>query len=114
MSDKGKVVNGWLVYDDSPNTYGWFNLALVSDDVPESASTSEFDALLDRIYKRHSAGCCLHLAVDDGNLDDDSVQFCYGYASAKEHDDCVAVARLLCAMTEEERERAVGAHHDRR
>src|SRR5690606_16179911 len=25
------------------------------------------------VYRRHAAGCCLHVVLDDGNVDDDSV-----------------------------------------
>lgn len=62
-----------------------------------------------RIYKRHAAGCCLHIVLDDGNLTDGNVEFVYGWAAATnnfekgQHEDCVNLARMLELATEEQR-----------
>jgi hypothetical protein len=32
--------------------------------------------LVRAIYARHPAGCCWHIVLDDGNIDDDSVRWC--------------------------------------
>lgn len=54
------------------------------------------------IYNRHSGGCCLHIVLDDGNVDNDHVEFCLKEASVNEHQDCFALAVLLreCSRTQ--------------
>lgn len=48
------------------------------------------------IYARHSAGCCLHVVIDDGNLGNSTIASCLADA---EHDDCRALAAMLLQMT---------------
>jgi len=55
--------------------------------------------LLKSIYNRNSAGCCLHVVIDDGNWDcgideDDCL-----------HEDCRQAAEILIEMGLETRER---------
>jgi hypothetical protein len=54
------------------------------------------------IYARHSAGCCLHVVIDDGNLDDACLRLCLQDA---EHDDCRALAAMLLRMSPTQRRR---------
>jgi len=51
----------------------------------------------------NGGGGSLHIATDDGNLDDDSINFCIRYA--KENGDFWGewLARAMLALTEEER-----------
>ena len=58
------------------------------------------------IYARHSAGCCLHVVIDDGNLGDDTIRYCLGVA---EHDDCRALAAMLLQMTPTQRRKVYAA-----
>jgi hypothetical protein len=51
-------------------------------------------------------GCCLHVVLDDGNLDNDSVAFCQRWARNKGHDECIAVADLLARMSRTQRTKA--------
>lgn len=68
---------------------------------PHSTSESQLTRLaplLKSIYDRNSAGCCLHVIVDDGNWDcvidpDDCV-----------HDDCKQAAEIISDMDMETRE----------
>lgn len=60
-------------------------------------------ALVGRIYDHHGAGCCLHIAIDDGNLDDDDVDFCIGVARERGHKLCENAATMLRAVPAAER-----------
>ena len=57
---------------------------------------------------RDKAGCCLHIVLDDFNLEDQFVSWCAGFAEEKQHHDCERLADLLFDMTEEEREEVIG------
>lgn len=60
-------------------------------------------AALKAVYRRHSAGCCLHILADDGNIEQGHADWCAGYACAKDHPDCRTAAGLLADMTDNER-----------
>jgi hypothetical protein len=53
-------------------------------------------------------GGSLHIVLDDGNVDDRSVWFCYGYAAALNDEPGVAIARALIPLTEDERREVAG------
>lgn len=53
------------------------------------------------------AGCCLHIVLDDGNFEKDSVQFCLDHVNPK-HGICKEVAEMMLQLTEHGRETAVG------
>lgn len=61
-----------------------------------------------RIYARHSAGCCWHIVLDDGNTDTGSVQWvlekCLPQNGA-DHNDCVEIGPLLLAMSVTQRDK---------
>jgi hypothetical protein len=59
--------------------------------------------LLQRIYQRHAAGCCLHIVTDDGNIETEHVEWSRDYARKQGHVDCVEAAELLLQMSEEDR-----------
>ena len=48
--------------------------------------------LVRRLYERHNSGCCLHVVLDDGNIDAGSVAFSYEWA-VKEN--CIECQHLL-------------------
>lgn len=61
---------------------------------PTMADVSEM--VLDYLsHPDNGVGGNLHIVLDDGNTDDGSISFCYGYASAKGDE---AGVRLACAM----------------
>lgn len=66
--------------------------------------------LLNAIYARHCAGCCLHIVVDDYNVEDSSVQFCLEHAIEKGHEECIIAALQLLQMTRTQRLRAAHRH----
>lgn len=49
------------------------------------------------------AGCCLHIVLDDCNVEDSHVAFCEAYARKQGHDACERLAVLLRAMTRGQR-----------
>ena len=55
------------------------------------------------LYKRNAVGCCLHIALDDGNLKDADIQFCMSQAKDNHHLDCEALAWKLLAFSETQR-----------
>lgn len=66
---------------------------------PNRPKVPEVMPLVHALYERHSAGCCLHIVLDDGNLEDSSVEFCEGFAREQGHAECQRLARLLGQMT---------------
>lgn len=59
--------------------------------------------LMARVYQRHAAGCCAHLVLDDGNVEDHSAQFCLQWALDKGHPDCIELCEALVKMTRTQR-----------
>lgn len=63
--------------------------------------------LFKSIYRRHSAGCCLHVIIDDGNwdcvYDPDSPDI--------KHDDCRALAAILQEIPLENKWRLTVRHN---
>lgn len=49
------------------------------------------------------AGCCLHIVLDDSNIEDGSVEFCIGWAQKHSHPDCEKLGRLLLQMSKTQR-----------
>lgn len=64
--------------------------------------------LVASILERHPAGCCWHVVIDDGNVDDLSVEVCVAAAQREGHSDCLALAPLMVAADEVDRGEAVG------
>src|SRR5690606_3318945 len=55
------------------------------------------------VYRRHAAGCCLHVVLDDANVDDDSVDICKVYARQRGHTACEILAEVISTMSIDER-----------
>ena len=66
--------------------------------------------LVRAIYERHCAGCCLHIMTDDGNVEQDSAEFCLQWAIERGHEDCIAAARLLVQMSPTQRGKIARIH----
>ncbi len=62
----------------------------------------EVRPLVRALHARHSAGCCLHVVLDDGNIDDRSVRFCLDNAK---HVDCKELASILMDMSRTQRKK---------
>ncbi len=59
----------------------------------------EVRPLVAALYEQHSAGCCWHVVLDDGNVNDDHVKWCAKLATELGHPDCVALVGPLAAMS---------------
>ena len=59
--------------------------------------------LVQDIYARNGVGCCLHIVVDDGNVQDSHVRFCLEQAVEQGHEDCEKAASLLLLMSKTQR-----------
>ena len=67
-------------------------------------NVSDFIALIQPYYDFHCTGGSLHVALDDGNLSDETVDFCIGYAKKDNDSYGLALGKILRAMTEDDRE----------
>ena len=63
---------------------------------------------LEQLWARSSAGCCLHIIVEDGNLLDAHVEFCIKKAMQQGHSECEALARDIRMLTESQRRVILG------
>jgi hypothetical protein len=71
--------------------------------VAEKPTVPEVLPLVQAVYDRHTAGCCLHILTDDGNVDDGDAAFCLEQAKQQGHADCLAAAELLVRMSKTQR-----------
>lgn len=55
------------------------------------------------LYERNCMGCCLHVALDDGNLKDKDVQFCIDFAVGQNHPECEDLGRKLLELSQTQR-----------
>jgi hypothetical protein len=63
------------------------------------------------IYRRSSVGCCLHIVLDDGNVETAHVASCLDYARENGHADCIAAAEALLRMTVTQRRKIIRLTH---
>lgn len=57
-------------------------------------------------------GCCLHVLVDDGNIGDDTADFCLRWAEDRGHSFCFLVAEIIRSMSVTDRFRRWGNGRD--
>ena len=62
-----------------------------------------------QLYDREggSGGCCLHIVLDDNNIEDGHVAFCVDRAYQQSHEDCKLLSLSMLALTEEQRGRVL-------
>ncbi len=65
--------------------------------------------LVQAVYARHAAGCCLHVMIDDGNVADVFATGALVEAYARGHADCIAAAEILAQMTTTQRRKVAGS-----
>ena len=64
--------------------------------------------LVDSIYKRHCAGCCWHVVLDDGNIEDNVVAWVANEwleQTACKRPECRTLAPLMIKMTKTQRKK---------
>jgi hypothetical protein len=66
--------------------------------------------LVNALYQEHAAGCCLHIVLDDANVEDHSVQFCLEQAKKEGHPRCIELAEKLLLMSRTQRHRLYQFH----
>jgi hypothetical protein len=68
--------------------------------------------LANAVYARPGggAGCCLHIVLDDGNIQDDHVAFCLNKARERGHLECIACAEKLLLMSKTQRKKIASSH----
>jgi hypothetical protein len=75
------------------------------------ADCTAYYPLVYALYRRHAAGCCLHVALDDENVDDHSIRHCLGVARGAAHADCEALAEVMLEMSVTQRRKLARAAH---
>ena len=88
-----------------------------AEDNGDESKKQECVELIKMIYRHHAAGGGLHIVLDDGNTDDDHLEFCVKHiANLAQTDDphntwfhCIeiACALLLSEMKEKERDSVI-------
>lgn len=58
------------------------------------------------VYRRHAAGCCLHIVTDDGNIKNDSIAFTIENLN-RSHEDCKIAIHGLSSMRLTARRKAI-------
>lgn len=65
------------------------------------------------LYRRHSAGCCWHILLDDRNVGPGSADFCVPYAwVCKEGPECRQLADLIPAMSKTQHRKLGALAHE--
>lgn len=59
--------------------------------------------LVRAVYQRHCAGCCAHVVIDDGNVDQEFTESSLERARELGHADCIALCEALVQMTPTQR-----------
>ena len=71
----------------------------------DDAWFSRFITICIMYYIDNGAGGSLHIVLDDGNLNRESIIFCQGYAGGKEDDRGGDIANLMLWMTIKQKRR---------
>ena len=59
-------------------------------------------------YNRNAAGCCLHIVLDDFNIDDDDILHCITYALGEGCTECYILANRILFLSHAQRKQLVG------
>ncbi len=68
-------------------------------------TVSEVLPLVQAYYKFNGVGGSLHIVLDDGNLEDDSVEFCLRYARDNHDIAGQNLAKVLLRMSRKQRQK---------
>jgi len=68
--------------------------------------------LVNQLYKTFEggSGCCLHIVLDDNNINDHFIEYCLEIAEQKQHTFCQTICKLLLQMTLTQRHKICGSH----
>lgn len=56
------------------------------------------------VQENNEAGGSLHIVLDDGNLEDVSIEYCIGYASRANDSEGVAIGNMLLGISLKDRQ----------
>jgi hypothetical protein len=65
----------------------------------------EIEPFVRDLYRRSCVGCCLHIVLDDGNIEDGNVKFCVEYAREMGHAECEKLASMMLLMSKTQRKK---------
>ncbi len=65
---------------------------------------ASFMEMVRHYYQTECTGGTMHIVLDDGNLDDSDLYFCWGYANGVSDNEGADLATLMLAMTLKQRE----------
>ncbi len=66
--------------------------------------------LVNALYRRHAAGCCLHVVLDDYNVKDGDLDGLAELALKREHYRCLALVMILRTMSRTQRLKLARGH----
>jgi hypothetical protein len=75
-------------------------LLLAREGKPTVPQVSE---AVEQLYDANASGGCLHIVLDEGNVDDASVRWCIDYATRCGDSDAELLARVLLRMSKTQR-----------
>lgn len=59
--------------------------------------------MVNKLYRSHFTGCCLHIVLDDYNIEDGYVEFCIDGAVKIDHENCAILGGILLRMSNTQR-----------
>lgn len=77
----------------------------VSDAKLQVGDLAKAHELRQSVYKRHGAGCCLHVVLDDANFSTAAVRECLNAAAIAGCRECVELGKLMLRMSKTQREK---------
>ena len=83
---------------------------MVGGDEMSKPTVPEVLPLVNEIYKDNSAGCCLHVVLDDYNLSNYFVQSCIEDAKKIGHQKCAFLGEILLKMSTTQRRKLASLH----
>ena len=68
----------------------------------------KISGLIWQIYQQSNVGCCLHITLDDGNIEDTHIDFCMENAIKNKHSICLELAQKLKGLSRHARAYVLG------
>lgn len=107
-------VHWWLETEDrgAATEAEMLELARRLNELTRKPTIPEVMPLVRELYAtpQGTCGCCLHIVLDDGNIEDDHVRFCVDWAVKHDHPKCAELARVLLRMSKTQRKKLYRTH----
>lgn len=78
---------------------------------PKRPTVPEVLPMIQGLFARHAAGCCLHSVLEEGNVRDADVDFCIAWAEKAGHVVCADLGRTLRRMSKTQRGKLANLAH---